>query len=374
MNSFIASTHIASSLGLYISDHWKAVLNGKSGLQEHKDSTISDVPFCASRLSPLQWQVIESYSHSLLLPFESLIAYSIKKAIENLYDDIDLTRTGFVLSTTKGNIKYLGRIPDQRLSLHHSAALISSVTKLTSKPIVISNACASGVIALLYGHALIQEGRFDHVIVSGGDTLSKFVMSGFESFKAISYLPCRPFDADRKGINLGEAAATIILNKKRNPETTVAVIGGASSNDANHISGPSRTGDELAFAIRKTIEKARISVREIGQISSHGTATEYNDEMESKAFQQAGLSDVPLHSFKGYVGHTLGAAGIAETAILAESMNEQVLIPSLNYESSGVSGKINVTRESTSFTLPFALKTASGFGGINAALLLEKLQ
>jgi 3-oxoacyl-[acyl-carrier-protein] synthase-1 len=147
------------------------------------------------------------------------------------------------------------------------------------------------------------------------------------------------------------------------------VLGSASSNDANHISGPSRTGAELADAVNKAIEYSQIEKEELAFIASHGTATIYNDEMESKAFERAGLKDTPLFSLKSTFGHTLGASGLVESVIAIHALKEGVVLPNYNYEQKGVSGKINVSTECKKTVKKYALKTASGFGGCNAAIV-----
>ena len=202
----------------------------------------------------------------------------------------------------------------------------------------------------------------------GADRFTWFVLSGFQSFLATTDEPCRPFDAHRKGINLGEAAATIILSTMAE-EPYARLVSGSTSNDANHISGPSRTGEELSYAIKSAINLGGLKAADIDMISAHGTATLYNDEMESKAFGIAGVSDAPLHSFKGYVGHTLGAAGVVESAMIIESLRHQQLIPSLGFNELGVSQQLNVTTEPAPADLNYVLKTASGFGGCNAAAI-----
>jgi 3-oxoacyl-[acyl-carrier-protein] synthase-1 len=150
------------------------------------------------------------------------------------------------------------------------------------------------------------------------------------------------------------------------------VLGGSSSNDANHISGPSRTGAGLQIAIRHALTASQISPDQIHMISAHGTATDYNDEMEAKAFSSTGLGTTPINSFKGYIGHTLGAAGVIETAILLQAMRNDMLIRSAGYETHGLTRDINIIRETEQSTMNTCLKTASGFGGSNAALLLQK--
>jgi 3-oxoacyl-[acyl-carrier-protein] synthase-1 len=147
---------------------------------------------------------------------------------------------------------------------------------------------------------------------------------------------------------------------------------GGVSNDANHISGPSRTGEELALAIAMALDSGNLSVNDIDFVSAHGTATAYNDEMEAKAFSIAGLESVPLHSLKGYYGHTLGAAGVIESIICMHALRSNLAIRNTGYETIGVSRPLNICTTTESMPMKRMLKTASGFGGCNAALILEK--
>lgn len=153
----------------------------------------------------------------------------------------------------------------------------------------------------------------------------------------------------------------------------IIVTGAASSNDANHISGPSRTGDGLLLAIEKTLKRAGKKATEIEFISGHGTATLFNDEMEALAVHGAGLQHVPMNSLKSYFGHTLGAAGLIESVIGIESMRSGQLIGTLNYKESGVSQAVNILATTSRQPISNCLKTAAGFGGCNAAILFEKI-
>ncbi len=354
--------------------HWLAVCAGKTGIKRYEDQALSNSPFMASKLDPAQWQAIQEQTRGdiYLTPFEQMASFSVAKALSNLEDELDLSKTVFILSTTKGNIELLGQTPDARVLLHTSAGLIAKNNGISAKPIVVSHACASGVIALQHGARLLQSGRYKHAIVTGADRFSKFVLSGFQSFQAISDEPCRPFDAARKGITLGEAAATVILSVNKTQHCPGQLVSGATSNDANHISGPSRTGEELADAVTRALQIAAISPTKIDMISAHGTATLYNDEMEAKAFDIAGLLHSPVHSFKGYIGHTLGAAGVLESAMVLESLSHQSLIPSAGYADLGVPKAINVTKVMQAANINYALKTASGFGGCNAAIVWKR--
>jgi 3-oxoacyl-[acyl-carrier-protein] synthase-1 len=280
-----------------------------------------------------------------------------------------LDQTLFILSTTKGNIEWLDQVADERVLLHSSASVIAARLGIKNKPAVISHACVSGVVAALYALRSLQNGRYKYAIVTGADRFTRFVLSGFQSFQAVADGPCRPFDAHRKGINLGEAAGTIVLTTEQTDDPLARLVSGNTSNDANHISGPSRTGEELSFAIDRALKEGGVAPSDINMISAHGTATLYNDEMESKAFTIAGVANAPVHSFKGYIGHTLGAAGIVESAMIIESIRRQQLVPSAGFTQLGVSQPLNVIEEMKSAEIRYVLKTASGFGGCNATAI-----
>lgn len=369
---FAVASNITSSLGLDTASHWKAITAGKTGISRHEDASLSNSPFFASIVSPAQWQSIHTHTRTniSLSPFEQMAIFSARQALQNC-EDIRIDQTILVLSTTKGNIEWLGQVPDERIQLAASADIIATQLGLKIKPVVISHACASGVVALQYGLRLLQQNRCKNVIVLGCDRFSRFVLSGFQSFQAVANEPCKPFDADRTGITLGEAAAAIILSTEDTEMSLASLLAGSTSNDANHISGPSRTGAELAMAINNTLAEAGLNAEDIDTISAHGTATLYNDEMESKAFALAGLTKAETHSLKGYIGHTLGAAGVAESAMLIESMRHQQLVASAGYAKHGVPEPIRITRTTRPADIRYALKTASGFGGCNAAIVWQ---
>lgn len=235
---------------------------------------------------------------------------------------------------------------------------------------VISNACISGVSALVVAKRWIESGRYKRVIVAGGDILSHFITSGFLSFRSVSAHRCRPYDIQRDGLSLGEACGAVLLETQGNANHII-LSGGAISNDANHISGPSRTGDGLALAINQAMEEAGALPEDISFINAHGTATVYNDEMESKAIHLAGLSAVPVNSLKPYFGHTLGASGIIETILCIEQLKEGIYYGTLGYETLGVPMPITVYSTHQPMPMKCCIKTASGFGGCNAALVLS---
>ncbi|MDQ2753870.1 MAG: beta-ketoacyl synthase, partial [Bacteroidota bacterium] len=282
-----------------------------------------------------------------------------------------------IISTTKGNISLLETEEynpslQKRIALHTSARLIAKQFHFTNQPLVVSNACISGMLAMITAMRLISANQYENIVVAGADVITKFVLSGFQSFGALSNDICKPFDKNRAGINLGEGAATVILSSNKKTDEDIKILSGSISNDANHISGPSRTGDELCQSIHKAMADAGLSASDINFISAHGTATVYNDEMEAKAIASAKLQSSPVNSLKGYFGHTLGAAGLFESIISKESLKQNVVLPTKGFEEIGVSKTIHICNEIKQLPLQHCLKTASGFGGCNAAVIFGK--
>lgn len=360
----IISYSLVSPLGESVTDNFNALKDGRTGLSSVNDSTLSDEPFIAAKINSLSAEVLDTASR-----FETLVIQSVNSALENCEYRVSFPKTVFVLATTKGNIELLNdRSFSPDLELHVTAKKIA-LRFGAAASYVVSNACTSGVMALITAKRLLKTGKFDYAIVTGADVLSRFVVSGFRSLHALSDELCRPFDAQRKGLNLGEAAATVILSRKGDAD--LFVLGDGSSSDANHISGPSRTGEELAHAITAAIKDSAIAKEEIDFISAHGTATAYNDEMEAKAFAKAGLSATPVNSLKGYFGHTLGAAGLVEIVVSIQSLRNDWLVPTKGFSMLGVSQSLNVIVKNETRRLKTFLKTASGFGGCNAAIVIQ---
>ncbi|HSZ71681.1 MAG TPA: beta-ketoacyl synthase N-terminal-like domain-containing protein, partial [Cytophagaceae bacterium] len=304
---------------------------------------------------------------------ENMFLYSIQDVLSKTAINVGNDRLMLFLSTTKGNIDLLGT-GNERVQLDAMAAFIQQSLGLKHVPVIVSNACISGVLAIQTAALYIKHGLIDHAIVSGGDLFSKFTLSGFYAFKALSAGICKPFDKYRDGINLGEGVGTVFLTSdpaQAKGLYAVEVAGYGSSNDANHISGPSRDGSGLRWAVQKAMKHTK--AEEIDTINAHGTATLYNDNMESLAFQSLGLSDTPLNSLKGYYGHALGAAGVLEMIISIRQMLNNTLVKSLGYKEQGTDGAVNVTKEFIKKEVNTLLKTASGFGGCNSALILKKV-
>jgi len=313
---------------------------------------------------------------------EMLHILSIADILKNSGVDITDSRTLIILATLKGNMDLIGgtkhpsAIEPDRVYLWKWGEFLGSFFNAPNRPLVVSSACISGVLAILIGSRLIKAGRYDHVIAAGGDILTEFAVSGFQSFQSLSPKPCKPFDAARDGLSLGEGCGTIVLSRNHSlcgiPEKIV-VAGGACTNDAHHISGPLRTGESFYVAIRRALKEASLDPLDIDYISAHGTGTDYYDETEAKALSWAGLENVPVNSFKGYFGHTLGAAGIIESALAIASMRNNELYRSAGFENPGTSQPIAILTDHAVKEANYCLKTASGFGGCNAAVVFKKI-
>jgi len=397
--------NIISSLGFTTAENFNAVKQGISGVK-HYEAGVFDVPeaFMAALIDKERLND-EFYRHCGLssqsdgyTDLEKAAILSVFTANKEAQIDLSNEKTIFILSTTKGNVEQLTMNNEQltinnlmgnknhcslftnnySLYLWHTAELIANFFGNKNTPTVVSNACISGAAAQMAAMRELQSGNYDYAVVVGVDFLSKFIISGFQSFKALSPETCRPFDKDRCGLNLGEAAATIIFSKYTRHEIAVALVGGAIRNDANHISAPSRTGEGSSRALKNILQD--INIDDIAFINAHGTATPYNDAAEMNAIVRAGLAHLPVNSLKSYFGHTLGAAGVLETIISMQALSEKTVLKSLGFEQGEqiTVGEeqytANACRENMTTDKKYFIKMMSGFGGVNTALLFADMR
>lgn len=379
---FISASAMVTSLGEGVERNFSALLRGEVGVRRVVNPRVSQSPVTAGIIPDSVYDALyERYDTQRTLTLTEIIAvHCISSVLGNRSAD----GIGLVIASAKGNISLLeghsaewaefhgetGEVADSALLLGPMARRIASRFGINADDtFVVSNACISGITAVAVARRLILSGRYREMIVVGIDTQNRFITSGFASFKSLSDDVCRPYDESRCGLNLGEACGAMLLTTEGDG---VCISGAALTDDANHISGPSRTGDGLYFAMRKAMAKA--GADNVDMLQMHGTATAYNDEMESKACSLAGLQNVPAQSLKPYFGHTMGASGVIETIIAAEELRNQIVAGTPDFETLGVPMPLNISRSNVE--LPSgkplrALKTASGFGGTNAALLLE---
>lgn len=377
---FISASAMVTSLGEGVERNFSALLRGEVGVRRVVNPRVSQSPVTAGIIPDSVYDALyERYDRQRTLT-EILAVHCISSVLENR----DADGIGLVIASAKGNISLLEghsaewaefhketcEVVDSALLLGPMAGRIASRFGINAEDtFVVSNACISGITAVAVARRLILSGRYKEMVVVGVDTQNRFITSGFASFKSLSDDVCRPYDESRCGLNLGEACGAMLLTSEGDG---VCISGAALTDDANHISGPSRTGDGLYFAMRKAMAEA--GADNVDMLQMHGTATAYNDEMESKACSLAGLQNVPVQSLKPYFGHTMGASGVIETIMAAEELRNRVMVGTPGFETLGVPMPLNISRSNVE--LPSgkplrALKTASGFGGTNAALLLE---
>ena len=372
-----AAHNIISPLGMTTAENYAAVKEGRSMLKRYEGLWRLPEPFTASLMD--REKVEEAFAPlangAKYTFFEKMIILSASRAIAEAKIDAASDRVLFILSTTKGNVFLLDKnetgFPQERVLLGYAAKQMTDFFHNPNTAIVVSNACISGVCAQIQAMRELESGRFDYVVTVGADVQSAFIVSGFQSFKALSVDPCRPFDANRTGLNLGDAAATIIYTRKdKVTENDWVACRGAIRNDANHISGPSRTGEGSYRALR--IALGNTNPDRIAFVNAHGTATLYNDEMESFAIERAGLSKVPVNGLKGYYGHTMGAAGIMETILSMQAIDDHNILATRGYETMGVTHPLVLSNQNQPTEKRAFIKLLSGFGGCNAALLFAK--
>lgn len=359
--AYIIADNIISPLGETSEENYLSVKAGRSGIRAYEPGTCN---------------IPEGFYASLLFEdFETLALRSAQKAIANAQLELKGKRTAFILSSTKGNI-------EENISLADSAQRIATQLGIDAQPIVVCNACISGLSALILGNRLIDSDLYDAAIVCGCDTPRQFILSGFQSLKALSPEPCRPFDMERMGLNLGEAAATLILSKNPILGNSWRMGDGFIRNDAFHISTPSKTADGLYLSLQRTLESFTKEISStckqidmkahLAFINAHGTATLFNDQMESVAIGRAGLSDLPANAYKSFWGHTMGAAGILETIISMKAIDDDTILGTRGFSELGVSGKMNICAENRPTDKKGFIKMLSGFGGCNATIWAAK--
>lgn len=348
---------ILSPLGATPAENFAAVCRGESALQRYEGMFGVREPFVASLMDRGQWTA------SGRTFFDSIVIEAARRAVEAAGIDPASPRTAYVLSTIKGNIEFFDT---QDVTLAASARRLADAFGNPNPAVVVSNACISGLAALLQGRRMLLGGGYDHVVVVGAEVQSRFIVTGFQSLKALAEAPCKPFDAARDGLNLGEAAAAVVLGFG---ESGWELVDGAVRNDANHISGPSRTGEGSYKALRYVLKHT--SPEELAFVNVHGTSTLYNDEMESIAIDRAGLLNVPVNALKGVFGHTMGAAGILESILSMHAVDAGMVLPTRGFSELGVSRPVRVSAAVGQTDKRAFVKLLSGFGGVNGALLFK---
>lgn len=258
-----------------------------------------------------------------------------------------------------------------------STERIASYLGLTGFRTTISTACSSAANALMLGARMIRQGMLDVVIAGGTDALCKFTLNGFSSLMIVDRAPCRPFDASRAGLNLGEGAGYVVLQSEKSLHKSpyAELCGFANSNDAYHQTASSPDGTGAWLAMKNALEIAGISPEEVDYINAHGTGTPNNDASESQAiYRLFGDRIPPFSSTKAFTGHTLGAAGGLEAVFSVLAIQRGIYYPNLNFSTPiEETGLVPVTTYSEQHTIRTVVSNSFGFGGNNTSLVFRQI-
>ena len=367
----ILSTNITSPLGLTTEENYAAVRRGETSLKLMDGCLGVPGRFCVGIFSEDQRAALKKDGFSW---FESLVLHSVTDALARCPADPSSPRTILIVGTSTAGIDELGDVPEKDGNYLAPDIAVKKVARhlgFVNDPVTVSNACISGATAQMLADRLISSGYYDTAVVCGIDILSAFVLAGFEALKALSQSPCRPFDIERLGLNIGECAATVVMSGNLPADTdSWYIVDGCLNNDAYHVSAPIPSGDGVCRAIKKVLTPELKPM--LACVAAHGTATMFNDQMESKAIEGAGLGDILTTTVKPHYGHTFGASGVVESIIMMCALNEGVIPPTPGFEEMGVSGKIRVCDHPEPTDKKAFIKLQSGFGSCNGAMIYAR--
>ena len=347
---------------------------------------VGEVPFTNEELvRELKLPADNSFTRTALLG-----AFAAKQALKEAHIlDINSYKTGFISSTSVGGMDFTERYFTayatnkelQKYITSHdpgdTSNKIAAYLGLKGFVSTISTACSSAANAVMMGAKLIETGRLDRVIVGGADALSKFTINGFKTLMILSDAPNQPFDQQRKGLNLGEAAAYLVLEsneivRKEGKKVLAYLSGYGNANDAFHQTASSENGEGAYLAMKKALKKAAILPREIDYINVHGTATPNNDLSEGRALLRI-FDQVPaFSSTKAYTGHTLAAAAAIEAVFSILAIQHQTIYPNLNFSTQMEEFDLIPETSVQQKSLQHVLSNSFGFGGNCSTLIFSK--
>lgn len=368
---------------------WDAVGQGRSGLR------LNDLDWCSLRgwIGPVDGvdgvQMPEPLAawdcRNHRLAWLALRDEAFRTAVERAIDRHGASRVGLVLGTSTSGIRdsevaYAQRRAEGRwpagFDLRRSHAVdalcrfTAAVLALEGPMVAISTACSSSAKAFLTAQRWIDAGLIDAAVVGGADSLCLSTLHGFDALQLLSDEPCRPFDAARKGISIGEAAGFVLLAREPAP---LAYLAGGESSDGWHMSTPHPQGLGAQAAMGAALAAAGLAPAAIGYVNAHGTATSANDRSEAAALATVfGAHGVPVSSTKGVTGHTLGAAGIVEAIVTLQALEARSLPPTANLTTLDAALALDVVTSPRTVPLRYAMSNNFGFGGSNCALIFGR--
>lgn len=391
----ITGMGIISSIGNSVEENYNALINGNPGITiidniatVHKnDIKVGEIKKTNSQLAAeLGLGDDNNYSRTAMLG-----AIAARQAVKNAgITDINEYNTGLISATSVGGMDmtetyfydYLDNEANRKYILSHDAGdtthKIASQLGLKGMATTISTACSSAANSIMLGARLIKAGKLDRVIVGGTDALSKFTINGFKTLMILSDTYNTPFDNNRKGLNLGEAAAFLVLEsdevvKKQNKKVLAYLSGYGNANDAYHQTASSENGDGAFLAMEKAFKISGLNPTDIDYVNAHGTATPNNDLSEGRALIRTFGTNVPdFSSTKPFTGHTLAAAAAIEAVFSVLALQHNVVYPNLNFVTPMEEFDIVPQTELKEKEINHVLSNSFGFGGNCSTLLFSK--
>jgi len=385
----IAAYSTVNAAGVDNADSWQAIVAGWSGL---RSNTLSwcDLPCWVGEVAgvddsplPPEWAAWDCRSQRLA--WMALKRNQFHQAVAGAVARYGAQRVGVLLGSSTSGIHstelayrrrlHDGRWPDdfdyrRKHSLDALCRFSAAVLGLQGPMVTIATACSSSAKVFMTAQRWIDCGLIDAAVVGGVDSLCLSTLYGFNSLQLLSGDKCRPFDAARGGISIGEAAGFVLLDKQ---SAAINFVGGGESSDAFHMSAPHPEGIGAQDAMRGALKAAQLAPADIGYVNAHGTATLANDRAEAAAIQAVfGAEAVPVSSTKGVTGHALGAAGITEAIVVIQALKQQTLPPSANLHELEPDLAIDVVTQRRSAALRYAMSNNFGFGGSNCSLIFGR--
>lgn len=369
MSTRITALGSICALGDGVEVLWQGAVTGATALAPPRHLRLDDLPavLVGEAMDPTAPEVDRAFLLAERATFGALKGRVLDPA------------TALVVASTKGGVGLAQAWLEDRASsavlraapLWHLGARLAEQLGLRGPVCTISVACASGTAALGHGHRLLESGRAPAALVVGVDGASEFIVRGFASLRALSKGPARPFDGSRSGLCVGEGAGAVLLEAGAGA-ARAHVLGYGASNDANHITGPARDGAGLQRAVRQSLDSAALDLGAVDAVSAHGTATRFNDAMEGVAFSTLfGERTVPVHSIKGAIGHSLGAAGLVEAVLCVRGLEAGAWPPVAGLRTLDPDIPLDVVQGAPrEGDLRVVVSTSSGFSGINSAVVL----
>ncbi len=392
-NVYVTGMGILSAIGNSVEETFQSLSGSQSGIGKikyldtlHKDTfVVGEVKLSNDEL--IAKAGVGNYNRTTLMAY-----LAIKEAMQNArLTNLADARTGLVSSTTVGGICHAELMYkdffDEKTNENFINSYLSGISTndiaaligITDYATTMSTACSSSANAIMLGARLIKNNILDRVIVGGVDTLSKFTLNGFNTLMILDTEWCKPFDENRKGLNLGEGAAYLILEsenevKKHNKTPIARVIGYGNANDAFHQTASSPEGAGALLAMQKAFKVADIKPEAIDYINAHGTGTANNDSSEGAAMQTMFNGHVPkFSSTKAFTGHTLAASAAVEAVISILSMQHSMIFPCLNRHEQMKDLSITpVDVLEKDVPVNFVLSNSFGFGGNCSSLIFAK--